>query len=128
MCQLWSSCPKVISVLWSLRKRICRCISIDAEALKQVAIGELILIHPDGSEGEHFSLRDGNIVIGRNSPVALFSNDPFLSPKHAKFSYTNGWLTIQDLESYNGVFIRLRAEVRLNSGDYFSAWTTIAHV
>ncbi|MEE2785771.1 MAG: FHA domain-containing protein [Myxococcota bacterium] len=91
--------------------------SVDAVTSKAVA--ELILIHPDGSEGEHFSLRDGNIIIGRDSPVSLFSNDPFLSPRHAKFGYANGWLTIQDLDSYNGVFIRLRAEVRLNAGDYF---------
>ena len=84
-----------------------------------MSIGELILIHPDGSEGEHFDLGDGNLVVGRNHENPLFSGDPYLSPKHVQFEFRDGWFTVCDLDSFNGVYIRLRSEVRVGHGDLF---------
>ena len=84
-----------------------------------VSVGHLVQIHPDGSEGEHVDLGDGNIVVGRDSNLGILANDPFLSSLHARFEYEDGWLTVHDLDSYNGVFIRLRDELTLVHGDLF---------
>ncbi len=84
-----------------------------------VSVGHLIQIHPDGSEGEHVDLGDGNIVVGRDSSLGILADDPFLSSLHARFEYEDGWLTVHDLDSYNGVFIRLRDELTLVHDDLF---------
>ena len=83
------------------------------------SIGSMVLIHPDGSEGERFDLGDGNLVVGRDCEAQLFANDPYLSPLHARFEWQGGWLTVHDLGSLNGVFIRLREHVLLAHGDLF---------
>jgi pSer/pThr/pTyr-binding forkhead associated (FHA) protein len=83
------------------------------------SIGQMVLIHADGSEGEQFDLGDGNLVIGRNHPDPLFASDPYLSPEHVRLSLTDGWMTMDDLGSQNGVYIRLHGEIRLVDGDRF---------
>jgi pSer/pThr/pTyr-binding forkhead associated (FHA) protein len=89
------------------------------DVVPEPSVGELILIYPDGSEGEHFDLESGNLVIGREHPRALFSADPYLSPVHAQISFKDGWMTVQDMQSLNGIYIRLQGETRLIDGDHF---------
>ena len=43
--------------------------------------------------------------------------DPFLSPRHAEFLVRDGVPHVVDLQSTNGVFIRLRGEIPLRPGD-----------
>jgi len=83
------------------------------------SIGQITLIHSDGSEGESFDLGDGNLVLGREHLNPLFSDDQCLSPVHAELVYSDGWLTIKDLGSLNGIFVRLRGDTRLIDGDRF---------
>jgi pSer/pThr/pTyr-binding forkhead associated (FHA) protein len=78
----------------------------------------LLLIRPDGSEGGQFPLRDGENVVGR-SAGAPFETDSFLSPRHAVLMLGVDRLSIRDLDSLNGVFVKLRREVELISGDVF---------
>ncbi len=79
----------------------------------------LVLIHPDGTEGDTFGLSMGETTVGRSHPHKLFSDDPFLSPKHATFYFVKGQLFVRDESSLNGVFLRIKAEVELFHWDMF---------
>jgi pSer/pThr/pTyr-binding forkhead associated (FHA) protein len=80
--------------------------------------GRLILIRPDGSEGGSHSLHDGENLIGRGQGP-LFDADAYLSPRHAEFTVTANGVTIRDLRSLNGMFLRIGGEEALESGDIF---------
>jgi pSer/pThr/pTyr-binding forkhead associated (FHA) protein len=80
----------------------------------------LVLIRPDGTEGGHHSLMEGDSSVGRDSG-GVFSNDPFLSPKHASFAVLGGSVTVRDEGSLNGIYIRIERQqpVELHDGDVF---------
>jgi pSer/pThr/pTyr-binding forkhead associated (FHA) protein len=70
--------------------------------------GQLVLIRPDGSEGDSFPLGD-TTLIGRESG-GLFASDSYLSPRHATFTFGAGGLTVSDDKSLNGVYLRIAAD------------------
>lgn len=70
--------------------------------------GSLVLIRPDGSEGDSFSLSD-TTPIGRESG-GLFASDSYLSPRHATFTFGPGGLSVKDEGSLNGVYVRIAAD------------------
>ncbi len=76
----------------------------------------LVLIRPDGSEGETFALSDGPAQIGRGSG-GVFSNDAYLSPEHAEFRFEDDQLVVRDLESLNGIYVRIEPEVPIELFD-----------
>ncbi len=76
----------------------------------------LVLIQPDGSEGESFPLGAGRTLIGRGTG-GIFSSDAYLSPEHAEFRFENDQLVVKDMESLNGVYIRIDAEVPIELFD-----------
>lgn len=80
----------------------------------------LVLIRPDGTEGGHHSLLEGDSSVGRESG-GVFSNDPFLSPTHASFAVGAGTVTVRDENSLNGIYIRIERQqpVELHDGDVF---------
>ncbi|MBW2263966.1 MAG: FHA domain-containing protein, partial [Deltaproteobacteria bacterium] len=83
------------------------------------ALGRIIMIQPDGSEGASIPIAEEGITIGRNSGDS-FSEDFFLSPEHARFKFSGpGALVAEDLDSLNGVYVRLVPEqiYELNPGD-----------
>jgi hypothetical protein len=80
--------------------------------------GHLTLIRPDGTEGGVHPMQDGENLIGRGQG-SLFDADPYLSPRHAEFAFTDDGLMVRDLRSLNGVFIKILQEERLESGDVF---------
>jgi pSer/pThr/pTyr-binding forkhead associated (FHA) protein len=80
--------------------------------------GRLVLIRPDGTEGGTHPLHDGETLIGRGQGT-LFEADAYLSPRHAEFTATAGGLTVRDLRSLNGVFLKITGDEALESGDIF---------
>ncbi len=84
--------------------------------LPVTARAELILIQPDGSEGEAFSLSARGSLIGR-STGGIFANDAYLSPEHAEFRFESDQLVVRDMESLNGVYIRIEPEVPIELFD-----------
>jgi pSer/pThr/pTyr-binding forkhead associated (FHA) protein len=80
--------------------------------------GRLILIRPDGSEGGSHPLLDGENMIGRGQ-APLFDADAYLSPRHATMTVGPDGVNIRDLQSLNGVFLKISAEEPLESGDIF---------
>ncbi|UCH28331.1 MAG: FHA domain-containing protein [Myxococcales bacterium] len=80
------------------------------------SLARLILIQPDGSEGEAFPLSAGPTLIGR-STGGIFASDAYLSPEHAEFRFEGDQLVVRDMESLNGVYIRIDPEVPIELFD-----------
>ncbi|RLB47881.1 MAG: phosphopeptide-binding protein [Deltaproteobacteria bacterium] len=71
--------------------------------------GALVLIRPDGTEGESFPISDGSTTIGRTAG-GVFEADSYLSPTHATFSFSGDALEVKDEDSLNGIYIRVDAD------------------
>ena len=67
---------------------------------------QLTLIRPDGSEGGSHALSEGENRIGREHG-SIFENDGYLSPSHAELVVNAAGAVIRDLDSLNGVFVRM---------------------
>ena len=80
--------------------------------------GRLTLIRPDGTEGGTHDLEEGENQIGR-SHGPVFENDGYLSPRHAEIVINAAGAVIRDLDSLNGVFVKMTNEEELSSGDVF---------
>jgi pSer/pThr/pTyr-binding forkhead associated (FHA) protein len=75
----------------------------------------MTLIRPDGTEGGSHDLRPGENKLGRSfGPV--FENDGYLSPVHAQLDIRGGGAMIRDLDSLNGVFVKMTQEEELTNG------------
>jgi pSer/pThr/pTyr-binding forkhead associated (FHA) protein len=75
----------------------------------------LTLIRPDGSEGGTFPLRDGDNRLGRDHG-AIFENDGYLSPTHCELIVAGSGAVVRDLDSLNGVFVRMTGEEEIQPG------------
>jgi len=75
----------------------------------------LTLIRPDGTEGGEHTLVRGENQIGR-SHGGIFENDGYLSPSHARLTVNETDASIEDLESLNGVFVRMESEEEIVPG------------
>ncbi len=75
----------------------------------------MTLIRPDGTEGGTHDLRPGENKLGRSfGPV--FENDGYLSPVHALLDIRGTQGIVRDLDSLNGVFVKMTQEEELQSG------------
>jgi hypothetical protein len=75
----------------------------------------MTLIRPDGTEGGTHELRNGENKLGR-SFGPIFENDGYLSPIHAQLDLRGANGVVRDLDSLNGVFVKMTAEEELVSG------------
>jgi pSer/pThr/pTyr-binding forkhead associated (FHA) protein len=80
----------------------------------------------EGVVRDVFHIRKSETIIGRESGDIVFSDDPFLSRRHAIVRAYAGAtadaprrFTLADLGSSNGTFLQVRDEVRLRHGDQF---------
>jgi len=73
------------------------------------ARGNLVLIRPDGSEGDSVPLSDTTLV-GRQAG-GVFASDLYLSPRHATFAFDGNQLTVRDEDSLNGIYLRIDRDV-----------------
>jgi len=83
----------------------------------QAARAKLVLIKGDGLDGVSFTLAGDDHIAGRVDAPLLFDEDPYLSPTHANFYYRSGQLIAKDMGSRNGIFLRIRGSVPIQSGD-----------
>lgn len=79
---------------------------------------QLISINEDGSDGSAIALKFLETTLGADGDTR-FPTDAFLSPSHARLFVEDGELYIKDLNSLNGTFLKLNAEIRLKPGDAF---------
>jgi pSer/pThr/pTyr-binding forkhead associated (FHA) protein len=81
---------------------------------------KLILIRGEGVEGLSYQLNADQHIVGRNGQL-VFTDDPFISPRHANLFYRNGKLVVRDEGSLNGVYWRVSGTTELAAGDLFLA-------
>ena len=72
------------------------------------AVGRLVVIVEDGSEGKSLRLTGRQIDIGRIEGDVILSEDNYLSPRHARLYREGDDWYVRDLDSLNGVYRRLR--------------------
>ncbi len=93
---------------------------VAASVVARPSRGSIVVINPDGTEGDSFPLADGNTTIGRDAG-AVFAADAYLSPVHATFSFAGPTCSVKDEGSLNGVYVKLKRDtpVKLQDGDIF---------
>ena len=84
-------------------------------ARQETPHGTLTLIRPDGSEGGTHHLQDGENKLGR-AHGKIFETDGYLSPTHAELVINGAGAVIRDLDSFNGVFVRMEGEELIAPG------------
>jgi pSer/pThr/pTyr-binding forkhead associated (FHA) protein len=78
---------------------------------------ELIVITQDGTPGRRYPLSGNQIDIGSGQADIQLSNDPYVSALHARLYKKNGSFSVRDLDSVNGVYLRVRKAQNLSDGD-----------
>ncbi len=79
---------------------------------------ELVQILHGGSIGlAHLATADV-VSLGRESNDINFPDDPFISGHHAQVAIQGDQLTLSDLGSKNGTFVRITKDTPLEHGDY----------
>ncbi len=87
-----------------------------APAVQPGLTATMTLIRPDGSQGGQHSLHEGSNKLGR-SHGEIFESDGYLSPLHAELILSrDGAHTLRDLNSLNGIFVRMTEEEELRPG------------
>jgi pSer/pThr/pTyr-binding forkhead associated (FHA) protein len=71
-----------------------------------------------GSTGWVYRPDSEKVSLGREGNDINFPEDPFISGKHAQLAYIGGVLSVTDLGSRNGTFVRVIGEQVLKHGDY----------
>jgi pSer/pThr/pTyr-binding forkhead associated (FHA) protein len=74
-------------------------------------------ITPAAVTRDVFHLTRPEVIIGRETGDVVFSDDEFMSRRHAQIAFRNGRGHLEDLGSSNGTFLRLRGPHGLSSGD-----------
>jgi len=78
--------------------------------LVQILRGE----HP----GTAFCSVNNDILVGREGCDMNFAEDRHMSRRHARVTWTDGQVRVEDVGSKNGTFVRVHGEERLFHGDY----------
>lgn len=82
---------------------------------------KLILIKGEGMDGISYHLNSTDHLAGRVEGAILFTEDKWLSPKHANFFYRDDRLEVRDEGSCNGVYVCFRKEASIKDGAMFLA-------
>jgi pSer/pThr/pTyr-binding forkhead associated (FHA) protein len=79
--------------------------------------GRLRQLTAAGTTRDVYHLARSEVTLGREQGDLIFSDDEFLSRRHAQLQYRGGHATLLDLGSSNGTFIRLRSQHLLLPGE-----------
>ena len=82
------------------------------------AVFEIVQQLRGGASGWVYRPATEKVTLGREGNDINFPEDPFISGRHAQLQLTGGVLTVTDLGSRNGTFIRIHSERVLKHGDY----------
>jgi thioredoxin reductase/ferredoxin len=117
-----------IGVFWKLKKRQPlevfpgNIVRLSQQFLLFRAAGAYSFTHYDmnGIPLKSYKITGKMMVLGRQSPdVTLDSSDKNLSRRHLSIALQDNRIMLEDLDSVNGSFLKLRNAVRLQSGDEF---------
>jgi len=76
-----------------------------------------VAVRHDGLTGAVHALERAETLCGRLEGEVRLTEDPTVSPRHARFVNGGDRLRVEDLGSVNGVFLRLTAPRRLRVGE-----------
>jgi len=79
--------------------------------------GRLRQLTSAGTSRDMFHLSRSDLVIGREQGDIVFSDDEFMSRRHALLQFRNGNALLSDLGSSNGTFVRLTGQHPLAPGE-----------
>lgn len=82
------------------------------------AVVEIVQQLRGGASGWVFRPATDTVSIGREGNDINFPDDPFISGRHAQLQAAAGVLSVTDLGSRNGTFVRVTGEQALRHGDY----------
>ena len=83
----------------------------------QAAPAALVAILKDGSDGRTYPLGSESTDLGRTEGDVVLGDDPYLSNRHARVTLRGGTWVIRDLDSVNGIYVRIREPVEVRDGD-----------
>lgn len=89
-----------------------------AQSGVSVAVPSLVSIRKDGSDGQAFALPEEGADIGSTEGDILLGDDPYLSSRHARVRRQGREFFLRDLDSANGVYLRLREAAELRHCDH----------
>jgi pSer/pThr/pTyr-binding forkhead associated (FHA) protein len=81
-----------------------------------------------GGLGEVFPLRPGENAVGREAGDVTFPGDRYVSARHARLLVADGGVTLTDLGSSNGTFVRVVGAIELAPGDQLLIGTQLLRV
>jgi pSer/pThr/pTyr-binding forkhead associated (FHA) protein/RNA polymerase subunit RPABC4/transcription elongation factor Spt4 len=81
------------------------------------AWGRLRQLTAGGTTRDMYHLTRAEVVLGREQGDIVFGDDEFLSRRHAQIQIRNNRVTLSDLGSSNGTFVRLRGQHLLSPGE-----------
>jgi pSer/pThr/pTyr-binding forkhead associated (FHA) protein len=84
---------------------------------EQAPPARLVVIAQDGTPGAEHPVIGPEVSIGRSEGTVSLAADPYVSPQHMQISRRSGRFFVRDLESVNGVYLRLRGSEPLRHGD-----------
>jgi hypothetical protein len=79
---------------------------------------KIVQILQGGAPGTAVCTRGTGLQIGREGSDLNFPGDLYMSASHCRIEEAGGRLTLTDLGSRNGTYLRLKAERELSHGDY----------
>ena len=77
----------------------------------------IVAIAKDGSEGTRWPLASDPVDLGRTEGDIRLADDAFISPRHLRFVRRGAEWILQDLDSLNGAYVRLRSATPLADQD-----------
>ncbi len=77
----------------------------------------LLQLLDGGRVGQIHASPTNEVTIGREGCDLNFPDDPHMSRRHARLSHDDKGFLLQDSDSTNGTFLRLREAARLSHGD-----------
>lgn len=79
--------------------------------------GRIVLVTGRETDGNAFPVPNTGVHIGRERGHVLFPEDGYVSGLHCSLTVQNDVMTLTDLGSSNGTFVRLRGEREVAEGD-----------
>lgn len=80
-------------------------------------IGRLSLLIGRDTSGNAFPIPETGLHLGRERGDILFPEDGYVSGLHCQLNHQNGRMSLIDLGSSNGTFVRLFSETEIHDGD-----------
>jgi pSer/pThr/pTyr-binding forkhead associated (FHA) protein len=80
-------------------------------------VGRISLVVGRDTTGNAFPVPVTGLFLGRERGDILFPEDGYVSGLHAQLAVSGNTLTLTDLNSSNGTYIRVRGERQLQNGD-----------